>query len=239
LGGQVDSDSLLKILMHEIRTRNVLLVDTTENLLDSINKKMSYENIVGNANKIKEGTNGISIWLNCIQWLHNPEVFLNDEVKKIDIVDRFRKVRKFYNKEINRKKISVKKIFGAINLHINRSIELIPYLLFDNAVKYSSSGSEITIEFTENIDTVQVEFSSIGPIITDEEKEKIFDYGFRGANAQKFSSSGEGLGLYILKQIVDAFCIEMNLIVKKIPVQYGEDIDVGCITFEILFKKDN
>jgi signal transduction histidine kinase len=77
------------------------------------------------------------------------------------------------------------------------------YRFFENCVKYCAPGSTVDIAF-EVIDSrldVVMEMSSL-PIAPGEET-RIFDEGVSGAMAKKYNLSGSGLGLSIVRQLLE------------------------------------
>jgi two-component system sensor histidine kinase KdpD len=77
--------------------------------------------------------------------------------------------------------------------------------LLDNAIKYTPSGSPITIVASStndnNDNSVAIEISDHGPGIPPGEEEKIFDKFYR---SNPNDSSGVGLGLAISRGIIEA-----------------------------------
>ena len=76
--------------------------------------------------------------------------------------------------------------------------------LLDNAVKFSSENSEINVilEKQEKNLLLRIEDSGIG--IPLDEQAKIFEKFYRGKNSSAYSATGTGLGLTIVKQVVEA-----------------------------------
>ncbi len=72
--------------------------------------------------------------------------------------------------------------------------------LVENACKYSDPGSFVTVELERDCDCVSVTISNTGSAIDENERNRIFDRFYRGANA-KTSTSGSGLGLYVARKI--------------------------------------
>jgi signal transduction histidine kinase len=61
--------------------------------------------------------------------------------------------------------------------------EFIPYLILENAIKYSPNHGEITVSIDEHADAIVCRVESLGPEIELDEEARIFDKGFRGHNA--------------------------------------------------------
>lgn len=74
--------------------------------------------------------------------------------------------------------------------------------LLDNSVKYTTQGfSKLTLKKTDKDAIIQITDSGIG--MSKETKEKLFGKFNRG-EGQKVNAGGSGLGLYLVKQIVEA-----------------------------------
>ncbi|NIA16729.1 MAG: GHKL domain-containing protein [Planctomycetes bacterium] len=80
--------------------------------------------------------------------------------------------------------------------------EVITNLLF-NAIKYTAQNGEIKINAENRKDHVLVEISDTGIGIPEEELPRVFDEFYRATNAKKMEKDGRGLGLSIVKQIIE------------------------------------
>ena len=76
--------------------------------------------------------------------------------------------------------------------------------IFDNAIKYTSPGGTITVKVAEETGLVKVSVSDTGIGIPKNQVEKLFIKFFRADNAMRFQTSGSGLGLYVVKNIVES-----------------------------------
>ncbi|MHC4397226.1 MAG: ATP-binding protein [Planctomycetota bacterium] len=79
--------------------------------------------------------------------------------------------------------------------------EMITNLLF-NAIKYTPEKKTVHIEAKTSGDNVQIDISDTGIGIPANELGHVFDEFFRASNAKKSEKDGSGLGLSIVKQIV-------------------------------------
>jgi len=82
-------------------------------------------------------------------------------------------------------------------------LEIAPFVVMENAIKYSPANSNIVIRIEENSEDMIVRFESIGPKIKDSEIDKIFEPNFRGAAAASTDRTGSGIGLYAAKTVVE------------------------------------
>jgi two-component system phosphate regulon sensor histidine kinase PhoR len=76
--------------------------------------------------------------------------------------------------------------------------------LVDNAVKYSQQGDEIRVSVYGEGDRGCITVEDTGPGIPDEEKARIFERFYRGSSSRGTGVSGSGLGLSIVKHLVQA-----------------------------------
>ncbi|MEI7620655.1 MAG: ATP-binding protein [Candidatus Falkowbacteria bacterium] len=78
--------------------------------------------------------------------------------------------------------------------------------LLTNAVKYSKSGGEVTIEIKcDGPDNVLVKVVDSGYGIPLQDQDRIATKLFRADNARKTEPDGNGLGLYIVKSIINQY----------------------------------
>jgi PAS domain S-box-containing protein len=75
--------------------------------------------------------------------------------------------------------------------------------LLSNAIKYTAHNGVITIKIYIQNDELIVSVANNGDPIIEKDQPKIFEKMYRGDNAHMQSSDGNGLGLYIVKKIID------------------------------------
>jgi two-component system sensor histidine kinase VanS len=98
--------------------------------------------------------------------------------------------------------------------------------LFLNAIKYGSENSSIEVHVSrvrrpaqhkgDPIPQVLIEISNSGPTIDDTELKRIFERFYRGTNlvsssASSITPSGMGLGLHVVKTIIEAHHGEISV----------------------------
>lgn len=76
--------------------------------------------------------------------------------------------------------------------------------LLDNAVKYSREKKEIEVSISERKDEVGIKIKDKGIGIPEDKQEKIFHQFYRTPEAKRQFPEGVGLGLKIIKHIMDA-----------------------------------
>lgn len=76
--------------------------------------------------------------------------------------------------------------------------------LYENAIKYSAAKAKIYTSLKTVKDTIHLEIADQGIGISDKEKKRVFEKFYRIGNEDTRKTKGTGLGLYIVKQIVEA-----------------------------------
>lgn len=85
-------------------------------------------------------------------------------------------------------------------------IELAIQNLLDNAITYTKPGGKVTIsiDYKEPYKELLISIKDTGVGIPKDEQKRIFSKFFRGSNAIKIDTDGSGLGLFIVKNIIEA-----------------------------------
>jgi PAS domain S-box-containing protein len=108
--------------------------------------------------------------------------------------------------QISTKKINVIKKYGdkIPNLTIGeKTARIILQNLLTNAVKYTPENGTVELLIEKTIDGISISVKDSGYGIPENAKGKIFTKLFRADNVLKKEPSGTGLGLYLLKTLVD------------------------------------
>lgn len=133
----------------------------------------------------------------------NPQVLSRQLRLRTGIYKKFDKARYILSKKARAKNVVIK-FSGNSQLEIDalQAFELVPFVLLENAIKYSPDNQDVTVSFDEVPNrTVAVSVASLGPTVSPEEINVIFDRGVRGATANSSGIPGEGLGLYLAKTL--------------------------------------
>ncbi len=75
--------------------------------------------------------------------------------------------------------------------------------LVDNALKYSVSEGPVVVDLSVEKSIANLQVSNKGKLIPEIEKKRIFEKFYRVGNEEVRTSIGTGLGLYLVKQIVE------------------------------------
>jgi len=106
---------------------------------------------------------------------------------------------------LKQQKIQFKKPKQKIAIALDR--ELIGQVitnLFSNASKYSNNKTTIIVSMKKLKDEVEISVRDQGIGLSKDDQGKLFDKFFRSDQASRMDTKGSGLGLYIVKKILDA-----------------------------------
>lgn len=81
----------------------------------------------------------------------------------------------------------------------------IVYNLVDNAIKYTPADGTVTISVFVDANRIHCQISDTGIGIPEAYKSKLFTRFARADNARRVDADGSGLGLYIVKKIVEYY----------------------------------
>jgi PAS domain S-box-containing protein len=129
------------------------------------------------------------------------------EPKPIDIVALAQAVIAEQKQNIEERELIITQKFSKVSqlfLADPKLLHIVFHNLITNAVKYTPIGGKI--EFTISFDakkTILIKVSDTGYGIPKDQQKQIFTKLFRADNARDKDTSGTGLGLYIVKSIVE------------------------------------
>jgi signal transduction histidine kinase len=90
-------------------------------------------------------------------------------------------------------------------------IEIIFNNLISNAVKYNKDGGRVDVFIKNNKDQIQIQVSDSGIGMTEDEKAHLFQDFMRIKNQKTKNITGSGLGLSIMKKIVEMYHGEIEV----------------------------
>ena len=98
----------------------------------------------------------------------NPQSLSKQLPVRTGIYKKFDKARYVLSKQARAKSVQIKFVGkSSIELDTLKAFELVPFVLLDNAIKYSPPSQEINISFNEsNSNNLEVTLTSMGPTLT-------------------------------------------------------------------------
>jgi signal transduction histidine kinase len=125
---------------------------------------------------------------------------------QVDLERLIKKVQDPLKTEIEKKNLDFQLNFSQAPLFLRtdkEKMELLFAHLMSNAVKYTPSAGKIFLKVSKENSEVKIEISDTGIGIAEEDLSKIFEEFYRAENAKKVEREGTGLGLPIVKRIVE------------------------------------
>jgi hypothetical protein len=135
----------------------------------------------------------------------NPESASFGQKHPVPVYKVFHRMVRLFEELAARQGVSIK-MQGSSRLKPKcfDSIDTLALVLVDNAVKYSLQRNSVYVVVSDTNTSVKVAVQSYGPVVPKERQEKIFERGVRTQAAERFSSKGSGLGLYIARIVAEA-----------------------------------
>ncbi len=112
------------------------------------------------------------------------------------VVDKFQ--GRLLGHELNLEIREVPKMDGNSEL-----LEIMLANLLENAIKYSPGGSKIVLSLFDRDKEIELSLSDEGMGISQEERENIFKKFYRIGQEDTRTSTGTGIGLFVVKEIVE------------------------------------
>ena len=190
-------------LVHDLRRLSTTIYHAAEEAKDAVNAGNRFnaiqliDNIIGAQSMLKIRTD-------VLDYTGNPNA--DHQVSSVPVYRRTDKVVRSFGPFAAKRNIRINISGSSFATSLGPNVfEIIPYVILDNAIKYSPANSEIEVVFQENAETISIEFKSLGPPIEKNELDSIFAEGHRSRAAQRSGISGSGIGLYLARQLVAQF----------------------------------
>jgi len=203
-----NKSEFISIAAHQLRTPVSSLSWLTEALeFESQNfspKQKTYLKDLGTMSK--RLTNLIEDLLNFSRIkLKSPMGIEKNDIEITSFIERF--IREIGNYAASKEHTIIfnKEVGMPIDLKVNeRSLYNILENIVSNAIDYSPANTAVTIDLEKTDDFIRISVSNKGPLIPTEEQSHIFERFFRGESGKKIKPEGTGLGLYVVKIIVES-----------------------------------
>jgi signal transduction histidine kinase len=118
------------------------------------------------------------------------------------VTDSFREQAKAAGVKLMVKKPRTKTRIPLVVLDAEK-IEMALSNLIDNAIRYNKPNGTVEVSLAREVHLVRIKVADTGVGIPARQKEQLFSRFFRGDNVVKMQVQGFGLGLYIVKNIVE------------------------------------
>jgi signal transduction histidine kinase len=184
------------------RNINVIIIDKTKctgEITDDILAKCSQNEVaIYYASQILEEKLNVAKAMCDFAWINRTS-----ENKRFNVYGCVLKYVRMYKSISDQKKISLDMSGKSYREIIKnpKAFSIIPHTFIDNAIKYSPKSDRITIYINDESEYIDFYVKSLGPKITEKERDKIFVPFYRGEYAKKLEEDGSGYGLYVAQRI--------------------------------------
>lgn len=236
-------------LKHEIARLNTSIFTISEALHHKFESEPNAKELKKNFKQIKDKINTIYYTSSMISSRMvyadlelNPNALRQQMQFESNIYKKFDKARYILIDEARKSKKEIK--FNGQSFFSIRAIsafDCVPFIMLDNAIKYAPDDTEITVKFDEDYHPnipLKVSVESLGPLVNESNLKRLADRGFRDENALNTQLQGQGLGLYIAKELCDMHSIKMSF--SSNPRNFSmkiKDAEYGLFTATLEFSE--
>ncbi len=175
------------LLSQDVETLNEKQIKYLEEIEHASKRMVNLINVLLSISRIEMGTTVI-------------------EKGPVDIVKLAETVLNEFQPELQKKNLRVSKIYDK-NISLlqvdSKQLFIIFQNLLSNSIKYTSDGGKINLTVGLKKDDIIITIADTGMGIPKEIQPKIFTRFFRADNAKEVDAEGIGLGLYIVKAVVE------------------------------------
>lgn len=164
----------------------------------------------------------------------NPRALEGQIVVRSGIYKKFDKARRVLAEQAREKSVAVRMI-GESRVEIDALpvFELLPFVILENAIKYSPTDQEVQVRFDTDRGRQIVTVSSMGPLASQDEVPNLMDKGVRGRRTE--SMPGEGLGLFLAKRVCEYHGVKIRLQSGPETVYQVNGIAYAAFSVELCF----
>ena len=196
--------SFIANVSHELKTPMTSIGGFIDGILDGTippQEERKYLTIV--SSEVKRLSRMVVSMLN-ISKIEAGEIQLSDT--RYDIGKQIFETLLSFEKTIDEKNIEIVGFENMNEVIIEADRDLIQqviYNLLDNAVKFTPQGGTITLAASNSDDATRVAIRNSGAGVSEDEIARLFERFYKVDKSRSFDTKGVGLGLYIVKTIIN------------------------------------
>ncbi|MCM1988477.1 ATP-binding protein [Oceanirhabdus seepicola] len=209
-------------ISHELKTPLTVMNGILEGIEDNIYTE-SPEKYLGILKEEVDYMKSMVYELLELSKLDSPSFKLNKSI--VNLNDIFLKINNKFHTLVREKSLTVNFNYedGFVIGDRNKLTEVISNL-FLNAIKYSPSNEEINVLITNINDRVMFSIENTGTHIPIEDIPKVWQEFYRVEKSRNRDSGGTGLGLLIVKKILDKHGSSYNVVNTSNGVQFSFEV---------------
>jgi K+-sensing histidine kinase KdpD len=209
---QIESKEFVSFTMHEIRKLNLQIKSQAEEMNSSLTRGQPDAKFLEyRAQNIFATSALISMRLDAYDFHINPAVFATATRNPIAVYKKFEKTKHCLQIASQKQHKNIKLEGASFHSILGYTVfELLPFVLLENAIKYSPGEQDISVTFGEMNNRLEVTVESLGPMLLPEEESQVFHRRFRGTHAKDLTE-GTGVGLHFAKLVCDLHNINISV----------------------------
>lgn len=155
----------------------------------------------------------------------------------VNIKSKLQRAKARYNTTYSAKRlvVDIKQCHDATFSTYIQYFEQCIDLLLENAIKYSPRNGIVEVSSRSINDSIEIEISSIGPIVETDEIQNLGSKEFRSKAAKLLNVPGQGFGLYNVKRLCGLLESSVRFYPKQIPKTTIDNTDYGPFSVVIKF----
>ena len=189
-------------ITHELKTPVSLIMNYAETLIN--NRLIDEHTMFKFLNTIYNGAVRLNNLINDIVELHRIEStsqnFDRASIESTDLNRVLEEVKEYYSDK--GRKIYYQCNISCCNIKMEHLLSIFSNLI-DNALKYTKG--DISVEINKNDTFIVIAVSDEGPLISFEERGRIFERFYTTSHSKNMQTKGTGLGLSIVKHIAKIY----------------------------------
>lgn len=229
------AQEFVSVTMHEIRKLNLQIKAQAEEVIYSLNGTLDRSFVEYRSENMFATSSLISTRLDAYDFHVNPEAFTAEPPKPIAVYKKFEKVAHCLNVLCRQQSVRLK-LHGQSFAQVAGYpvFEILPFVVLENAIKYSPHDQEIGVTFSTQPKRLIVAIDSLGPMLKLGEVDRLGEHGFRGELAQRLKH-GSGIGLRFAKLVCNLHNIDLLITSesKEIVTLDGIPFSVFRVQFTI------
>lgn len=228
-------EEVLDDTLHELRKLNNVLKKQAFDLKKHIEKgEFDPSKIELRSKNILSTSQLISVRLNAYDFTLNPASIENNQKTNLILYRKFEKAKHCLETLFIEKQIQIS--FNGVSHCLQEFydiIEILPFILFENAIKYAPNESAINCTFSNSENTLKsIKIINESFLPSEDEIPLLFEKKVRGKNTDRIS--GGGVGLYTAKLICEYNNINININVEEQKKIEGKSFGYFVIQLDIL-----
>lgn len=213
-----------RTLIHELKNINRDLKFDTDDL--------DFDKMTPEEKNLWSQSNLLSIVMNTYGYQYNQEVDKSVFKRQIPLYKKVDKLRRCYNYRRNSDfniQISGK---STKSFHSSDIVEVLFFILIENARKYSLKKERLYIDFNEYDSIIEISFKNKCILPANDEIPHLTELNYRGINK---TNEGNGIGLFTFASICQSNGIEYEISTEEDAYSFNKE-PIGYFIVSLRFK---